>query len=278
MLIAHLTDTHIRAPGVIAMGRVDTNAMLRTAITDLMRRDPAPDVVIVTGDLIDQGTPDEYAALRDLLSPLRQPVFLIPGNHDHRENLRAAFPDHGYLPDGPFLQYAIDEYPLRLIALDSHVPGASHGELCPERLSWLERTLAATPDKPTILFLHHPPFPTGLDGMDAIACRDGDALGRIVERHPNIERVLCGHVHRSIQVRWRGTLGCVAPGTAHQVALDLQPERPAMYNLEPPCYMLHLWRETTGVISHTAFTGLYDGPYDFSPSDRPADDRKTAAT
>ena len=114
--------------------------------------------------------------------------------------------------------------------------------------------------------------------MDAIACRDGDALGRIVERHPNIERVLCGHVHRSIQVRWRGTLGCVAPGTAHQVALDLQPERPAMYNLEPPCYMLHLWRETTGVISHTAFTGLYDGPYDFSPSDRPADDRKTAAT
>ena len=129
--------------------------------------DPRPDVVLATGDLVEGGKPEEYARLKRLLAPLAMPVYLIPGNHDAREALRAAFADHAYLPASGFLQYASRTQPVRLIALDTLVPGKPHGALCAERLDWLEARLGES-DRPTILFMHHPPFDCGIDAFDSM--------------------------------------------------------------------------------------------------------------
>jgi 3',5'-cyclic AMP phosphodiesterase CpdA len=263
MLIAQITDTHIRPKGVLAMGRVDTAGYLARAVAHIVALRPAPDVVLVTGDLVDAGMAEEYAHLKEILAALVMPVYLIPGNHDLRDPLRAVFADHRYLPPGGFLQYAVDDGPVRLIALDTLTPGAPHGELCDRRLDWLAARLAES-DRPTILFMHHPPFECGLKEFDEARLTVGaERLAAIVQRHPNVERILCGHVHRPIQMRWAGTIASVAPSTAHQATLDLAPDAPLMYSMEPPAVTLHQWRPGAGLVTHLSYIGEYDGPYPF---------------
>ncbi|HUN53074.1 MAG TPA: phosphodiesterase [Candidatus Sulfotelmatobacter sp.] len=264
MLIAQITDTHIKPEGRLAYRVVDTEPCLARCVAAVEAGRPKPDVVLMTGDLVDAGRPEEYARLRRLIAPLSMPVYLIPGNHDKRGALRAAFPDHRYLPvDGEFLHYTVEDWPLRLIGLDTLVPGCGHGALCAERLAWLERQLAAAPERPTVVFMHHPPFATGIAHMDEIALAEPEKFAAIIARHPQVERVLCGHVHRSIQVRFHGTVASVAPSSAHQVALDLRPEGAAAFMLEPPGYQLHLWQPGTGLVTHTAAVGDFAGPYPF---------------
>src|SRR5512147_1866781 len=155
MLIAQMSDTHIKPKGELAMGRVDTALHLARAVAHVNALSPAPDLVLITGDLTDAGKPEDYAHLRAILMPLSMPIYLIPGNHDARDALRGVFADHHYLPADGFLQYVIDDGPLRLIALDTLTPGAPHGELCATRLGWLEARLAESA-RPTIIFMHHP--------------------------------------------------------------------------------------------------------------------------
>jgi len=263
MLIAQISDTHIRPKGILAMGRVDTAGHLARAVAHIHALRPAPDIVLVTGDLVDAGMKDEYTHLRALLAPLTMPVHVIPGNHDLRDPLREAFADHRYLPREGFLQYVIDSGPVRLIALDTLTPGEPHGELCAQRLGWLEARLAES-ERPTVLFMHHPPFECGMTEFDEARLNVGaDRLAEIVRQHPNVERILCGHVHRPIQVRWAGTLAWVAPSTAHQATLDLSPDAPLMYSMEPPAVALHQWRPGTGLVTHLSYIGDYDGPYPF---------------
>ena len=135
MLIAQISDMHVKAEGKLLYRRIDTADFLERAVAHVNALDPRPDIVLATGDLVDGGKPEEYAHLRRLLAPLAMPVHLIPGNHDARDALREVFPDHTYLPPTGFLQYAIEGLPVRLIALDTLVPGKGHGELCAERLS-----------------------------------------------------------------------------------------------------------------------------------------------
>jgi hypothetical protein len=198
MLIAQVTDTHIKANGRLAYDRVDTADKLARCIAHLNRLPQRPDVTLLTGDLVDAGRPGEYAVLRRLIAPLAMPVYVIPGNHDARGAFREAFTDHAYLPSGgEFLHYVIEQHPLRLIGLDSTVPGKAHGELCAERLAWLDARLAEAPRRPTLVFTHHPPFLTGLHNMDLQNCRNGDALGAVIERHPQVVRLLRLHPRAS---------------------------------------------------------------------------------
>src|SRR5258706_16460452 len=148
MLIAQMTDLHIKPPGKLAYGGVDTAAMLRAAIAHLTALRPAPDALLLTGDLVDAGSAAEYALLRALLAPVRCPLYLIPGNHDDRAALRAAFADHRYLPPDGFIQYVIDDQAVRLIGLDTLVPGEGGGTLCAARLAWLAAQLDAAPARP----------------------------------------------------------------------------------------------------------------------------------
>src|SRR4029450_2114250 len=138
MLMAQITDTHIKPEGVLAYGRLDTAPYLARAVEHLLALRPRPDLVLATGDLVDGGRPDEYRRLHDLLAPLPMPVYLIPGNHDDRDALAAAFPDHAYLPrGGRFMQYAVEGYAVRLLALDTLVPGQTGGLFWPGRLGRL---------------------------------------------------------------------------------------------------------------------------------------------
>jgi 3',5'-cyclic AMP phosphodiesterase CpdA len=248
MLIAQITDMHVVAEGELC-GGVPTNDMLRAAVARLVDLRPRPDAVIATGDLVDHGTAAEYDLLRALLAPLPMPVFLIPGNHDERDALRAAFTTHRYLPHQGFLNYAIEDFPLRLVGLDTVAPGRPGGELCAARLSWLDRTLSAAAH-PTLVFLHHPPFETGIWWMDAIGLTGRRQLEAIIRRHAHVEAVVAGHVHRPIARRWAGTMASIAPSTAHQVALDLAGDKFLTINREPPGLHLHLWRADAGLVTH----------------------------
>lgn len=263
MIIAQITDFHIRPRGRLAYRVVDTAAYLARAVAVLNALDPAPDVVVATGDLADFGRPEEYDLLRELLSPLAMPVYLVPGNHDDRDRLREAFRDGGYFPEAGFLQYAIEEHPLRILALDTLIPGKPGGLLCEERLGWLDRMLGAQPDRPTVVIMHHPPFRTGIVGMDAMGLSGAQQLAAVLARHPQVSRVLCGHLHRPIAAPiGPHAFASTAPSTAHQVALDFRPNAAADFIMEPPGYQLHLWHGDT-VVSHTAVIGEFAGPYPF---------------
>ncbi|MBM3646569.1 MAG: phosphodiesterase [Alphaproteobacteria bacterium] len=263
MLIAQISDMHIKPPGELLYKRIDTAGFLERAVAHIMTLDPRPDVVLATGDLVDGGKPEEYALLHQLLAPLAMPVYLIPGNHDARDAMREAFPDHAYLPRGGFLQYVVEGLPVRLIALDTLVPGKGHGELCTERLDWLEARLGED-GRPTVLFMHHPPFDCGIDAFDGMRInRGGERLAEIVGRRRHVERVLCGHVHRSIQMRWAGTVASIAPSTAHQATLDLRSGAPLSLRMEPPGVALHLWKPASGLVTHLSYVGPFSGPEPF---------------
>jgi 3',5'-cyclic AMP phosphodiesterase CpdA len=187
----------------------------------------------------------------------------MPGNHDDRDNLRECFPEHGYLRQwAPFVQYAIDDHALRIVALDTLIPMQGGGHLCAQRLDWLDRTLASVPDKPTVVALHHPPFVTGIGHMDRIALSGADGLAQVIARHPQVERVIAGHLHRPITVRFAGTLASTCPSPAHQVALDIALDAADNYILEPPGFQLHWWNGAA-LVTHTAVVGNFAGPYPF---------------
>jgi len=264
MLIAQLSDPHLCAPGTLYQGLVDSNAMFAAAIRRLATLDPAPDLVLISGDVTEHATPEEYRLARLLMADIRQPVLAIPGNHDEREAFRAAFADAGYLPAaGPLHFVAGDHGPVRVIGLDISVPGHHHGDFDGAAADWLEATLAAEPERPTLIMLHQPPIDTGIGFIDAYRCFNGERLAAIVARYPAVERVLCGHVHRPIQLRWAGTLGSIAPSTAHQATLDLHAGAPLSMMMEPPGIALHHWQPGTGLVTHLSYIGQFDGPTPF---------------
>ncbi|PXW26457.1 phosphodiesterase [Paraburkholderia caballeronis] len=266
MLLAQISDLHVKPPGALAYRRVDTAASLARCIAKLNALTPRPDAVIMTGDLVDRGTPEEYAHLKSLLAALELPYYLLVGNHDAREPLRAAFAERPELrAGGEFVQYAADVGPLRVIALDSMQPGQSAGALCDARLDWLAAQLEDARGRPTIVALHHPPFDCGIAHMDAIrlAPEASTRLEALVARYPNIERVICGHVHRPMFVRFGGTIASAVPAPAHQVTLDLRADGPSAFSLEPPAFALHRYDPRTGIVTHHAYVDDADGPYPF---------------
>ncbi|MDB9526803.1 phosphodiesterase [Oscillatoria sp. CS-180] len=258
MIIAQISDLHVRPEGKKAYGIVDTNSFLKAAIAQLNRLKPQPDIVIATGDLVDERTEAEYKMLQQILAPLQAPLYFAMGNHDDRTAFRNVFSNLPYMPSEGFVHYVLDEYPLRIIVLDTLVDGEGYGNIDAERLQWLAARLDENPHKPTVIFMHHPPFSTGLIGMDTLRCRGNVALADLIARYDNVKRIACGHLHRSIQTVWAGTLGSVAPSVAHQVALRLTETQPSAFVMEPPGFQLHLWHEEAGLVTHTAFVGDFD--------------------
>ena len=279
-IIAQLSDLHVRPHGKTAYGDVDTNAMFNDAIDHVLKLDPRPDCVVVSGDLTDGGLDEEYAIVDAGLARLPMPVFVVPGNHDRREQfIRSLRPRHRYLPPEGFVNFVVDDFPVRLVFLDSVEAGKVHGAFCAARQRWLRDVLAAGQGKPTAVVIHHPPFLVGADGMDDLRLIDADALDAIIKDHPEIERVLCGHYHRAITVRYAGTVGYVAPSTAHQVALDLRPGRSNRFIMEPPGFAVHSWRPDTGISSHLVPIGNYGQPFDIEPNrDNPEADGNSLPT
>ncbi len=277
MHFLQLTDLHIKPPGRLAYRRVDTAAYLSRCVAHILAQPVRPDAIVLTGDLVDAGAPDEYAHLRALLAPLDAAgIRMLPvlGNHDGRDAAREAFADWlAPIPvearDPHAFQYWTDIGEVRLIVLDTLDTGHPGGRLGVPRLDWLQDALAAETARPVVIAMHHPPFATGIGHMDVQSLAAGDipAFAQIVRAAGNVERILCGHLHRSIDVRFAGTVASTCPSPAHQVALDLDPEGEPGFVMEPPAYKVHAWVPGQGLVSHLAYVGAFDGPHPFFEPD-----------
>lgn len=266
-ILAQLTDPHIKAGRALAYSKVDTARAFEAAVAHVNALGPKVDAVIATGDLTDTGSLAEFSEVRPILDGLDCPYFVIPGNHDDAQNMRAAFADHAYLKDTDrFVHYVIDDFPLRLIGLDSTVPGAPHGELCAQRLAWLDAQLAAAPDRDTLIFVHHPPFLTGIDHMDVQNLFDAEKFFAVLSQHRQVRHIACGHIHRAVDTVIGGIGVSIGPNAAHAVSLDLHPGAPSTFTVEPP--MVRLFRYAGGqLISHLSNVGHFDGPHPFFAED-----------
>lgn len=270
LFIAQISDLHIKPPGALAYGKVDTAAALARCVTELNRFSPRPDLVVISGDLADAPSQEEYEHLKALLAPLQIPFMAIPGNHDDRALLRAAFPDQAYASSGAALNLARAMGDLDILLIDSSVPGASHGALDADTLSWLDNTLAASATRPALLFLHHPPFMTGIGHMDVQNLRNADTLAAVLGRHRRARLLAAGHVHRATLAQFAGVMATICPAPNHAVALDLDAHLPPSFKIEPPAFHLHAWRpggEFGDIVTHLVPIGDFDGPHPFFGSD-----------
>ncbi len=270
VLIAQISDLHIKPPGSLAYGRVDTAAALARCVAALNAFRPKPDFVVIAGDLADTPVAEEYQHLQRLLAPLQLPFAGIPGNHDSRELMRAAFPSAAYAsPSGP-LNQRIEIGGLDLLLLDSSVHAKPHGQLDAPTLQWLDATLAAAPERTALVFLHHPPFLTGIGHMDRQNLRNAADLAAIVKRHKRVQRIATGHVHRATLATFAGVATTICPAPNHAVDLDLAEQREPSFRVEPPAFHLHVWWPGEGfgnVVTHQVPIGEFDGPHPFFGKD-----------
>jgi Icc protein len=242
-LVVQLSDPHIGAD----WRGVDPTAMLAAAVESVASL-ATPDVLVVTGDLTEAATEEQYTALKQALSPLDVPLYVLAGNHDSREAIRRSFDLPGDA-DEP-VQYAVDLGPLRLVVLDTVVPGSDAGAFDGARREWLEAELEVAPGAPTMIAMHHPPFSTGIPAMDEIGLPAADraALAAVVERHAQVQRVIAGHVHRTIVGEVGGRPALVAPSTYLQLELNFTPAEIEM-TPEPPGFAVHALIDGN-VVSH----------------------------
>ncbi|GEA61209.1 phosphodiesterase [Vibrio comitans] len=262
MLIAQLTDLHIKKGGKKAYRRVDTLDCLRKAVSHLNRLKPRPDYLVITGDLGDFGTPEEYQVIKQELLKVEMPMLIVPGNHDHRDNLRKGLKELVDFDHPEFCNFAVSYEEQVLIGLDSSVIGKPYGRLSAETLLWLEETLEQHQCKPALLFLHHPPMTVGLGHMDVQNLQNADELSSVLSRFSNIRGMIAGHLHRPITALWNSLPVWVGPSHSHSVTLDLDKNAPSSFSLEPNAIQL-LKFEGDSVVSHISYISDSEGPYPF---------------
>ena len=254
MIIAQITDLHI---GFEGEGEVCQNSeKLRSVLRELNSQILKPDVLLITGDLVETGALWAYSKLRDQLRDVDVPILWALGNHDDRGAFAKTFPKAKF-NDG-FLQHAAEGWPLRILTLDTLRRGYHGGYLCETRLDWLDQTLAQKPDHPTLISMHHPPINTGIAWMTE---RDDAqwilALRAILEKHNQVVHITAGHIHRSVFRKIDNLTVSVCPAIAPEVSLELAPIDPSspddrpLLNQSFPGYCLHHWNGET-LTTHSA--------------------------
>jgi 3',5'-cyclic AMP phosphodiesterase CpdA len=237
-LLLQISDPHIGA----TWDGADPDECLLRAVEAILSLPDRPDALLVSGDLTDNGAPEEYRQVRELLAPLDLQPHVLPGNHDLRGPLRESFglPGKGEEP----VSYAVDLGPLRLVCLDSTIPGAEGGSLDGGRTRWLDATLAEDTTTPTVVALHHPPLRTEIPTFERIglAPQSCEALAEVLSRHPQVVRIVAGHVHRSIVAELAGRAVVTIPSTYLQAALDFTAPKLQM-RADPPGFAVHALRD-----------------------------------
>ena len=237
VLLAQLSDLHVcdEWEGVDPSTRVERVAAAIRALPDPV------DGVVVSGDLTDDGSEESYGRVRELLEPLEAPIYVLPGNHDDRGRLRAAFglPGTGAEP----VNYSVAVGKLRVVAFDSVVPGRDPGAYGPGQLRWLDEELGREPERPTLLALHHPPLSTGLPGWDAInlTAADREALAAVIAEHPQVRAIAGGHLHRTAAGALAGRPVFSAPSACLQ-ALPAFAANDVSF-VDPPGFALHVYHD-----------------------------------
>jgi 3',5'-cyclic AMP phosphodiesterase CpdA len=253
--IVQISDLHVTADEGSTRRFVDTNASLHVAVDALNALSVRPDLVLATGDLTDHGTPEDYALLMAALRRLELPLYLLPGNHDDVRVLAEELGGElGYLPaSGDHLSYVIDEYAVRIVMLDTTDPERHDGVFPRTRAEWLDAVLRAAPERPTMVAMHHPPFDTGIWWMDVVGLEGRARFEAVIRSHPQVVRVVCGHIHRPGFTGWGSAVVSICPSTAHQVQFDLDPAAHPRMTRETPAYQSHRYADGAFVTNTVPF-------------------------
>lgn len=246
MIIAQISDSHIALDIPDADRRLTD---LAHSIADINALDPLPDVIVHTGDIVHNGRQDEYTQAAAILADARAPVYVLAGNKDNRAALREAFGVYGYLPPKfDFIQYAIEDFPIRLLALDTLSVG-NKGDFCPERLEHLAGLVAAEATKPIVVFAHHPPFVVQ-EGPEPVHFESREVmseLSAVLRRSGRIIAVCSGHVHRAVSGELEGIPAIVAPSTATALRYGSYPP----HMRDRPMYYVHRFDPVRGFSTET---------------------------
>ena len=264
MLFAQISDLHLAAPGEKTYGIAPMAENLTLCIDHINGLNPAPELVLVTGDIANDATQEQTQRAADLLANLNAPYYVIPGNHDDRDVLWSVF-GGAAIPErsGQFQNYVIDRPQLRLIGLDSVKAGEPGGEICETRLAWLADRFAEEPAKPTAIFMHHPPCKFGIVETDQYGFDGAEGLAQLIGEQENIICVFSGHIHLIATSSWAGTVVNTAPSMGMQLALDLTMKKPSAFIVEAPAYQLHKLRDGMNIITHNVTVKDVDGPHLF---------------
>jgi Icc protein len=240
----HISDTHLISDGSL-YGAVDADGRLGALLEQLHDSGLRPDAIVFTGDLTDKGEPEAYRKLRRLVEPfaaeLGAELVWVMGNHDDRATLRSLLLDEA--PSMAPLDRVgmIDK--LRLITLDTSVPGHHHGEISESQLDWLAAELATPAPHGTILALHHPPIPSVLDLAVTVELRDQAALGRLL-RGSDVRAILAGHLHYSTNATFVGIPVSVASATCYTQDLTVTAGGTRGRDGAQGCNLVHVYRDT----------------------------------
>lgn len=240
-MLVQMTDTHIEVPGKLLYGKVDTALHLKESVVEINAMQPQPDLVMVTGDLVETPSEASYAHFSSLIKPLRAPVYLMPGNHDDPQLMLELYGDTPMFPAvHATLQYAIEVFPVRILALNSHFQGSELPEFGTHRLQWLQQALAES-DRPTLIAIHHPPMKTGIGFIDMVGAQWYAGIRHALEQNPQVQLVIAGHGHTDLIGRIAGVPVYMAGSTAHQlIAARVHDQAPA-FDDRRAAPVLHHW-------------------------------------
>lgn len=241
MIVVQISDCHIARPRRAAYGGVDAELLLHQTVEAIRALPRRPDLILATGDLTDGGRREEYDVFIQIMGELKLPLLPVVGNHDAVETFSAAFDlRSNFIVQTDFVQYVVDNGPVRIMVIDTTTPLSGEPSLCARRLAWIEGELSKE-ERPTLIAMHHPPFPAGVSWMEPKISDWARPLADVVRAHPTILRVVCGHVHRPMTTAWAGTVAMSAPSTAHQVFLDLSRAAQPRFSAEAPGFLVHSW-------------------------------------
>lgn len=278
MRILQISDFHLRGDGKLSFQVVDTASFLKSTKAHLEHvfalDGQKPDMIVVTGDIADSGDEKAYLMVYEALSSFNVPVYAVPGNHDRRDRMVRIL--KGWtIPNpqtAPFLCYAVQTEEARLLFLDTLNPGSHAGHMREAELAWLDSELQSNKNVPTLIFMHHPPFITGLPAMDE-PFENREEMRTVLMKAP-WARLCCGHMHRPIFTVWAGVPCVTAPAASMQIELNFTPEGGDTFRMETPGYLLHDFED--GVFN-THVCQIYkktefDGPYPFAGKVNPTED------
>lgn len=240
--ILQISDTHIVAPGGLVAGRLDTADALDRLVARIgaiRHQIGVLDAVLVSGDLSDDGSAESYDHFKKLIAPLEVPLHVIPGNHDARAPMRAAFADH--IPNAGPINWGHRIGEIYLIGLDTLVEGQKHGTLTPATLTFLRAALVRANGAPVLLALHHPPFPSGIRFMDDIGLTNQQDFTDAVGGYAGELRIVCGHIHTMMIQTVAGHVGVSAPSPNSTFAYDRRPDAPVGFHTQEDGCLLHRW-------------------------------------
>lgn len=232
--IAQVTDIHMFADENQELLGLPTTQSFEAVIQRLQRLRPQPDLLLLTGDLSQDGTPESYERVQNLLSPLETPTYWLPGNHDCLGTMQQVL---NSAPISPRKAFAREGW--NFILINSGVPGCVHGHLSPETLDWLDFQLELVGNQPTLVALHHPPFAVNSDWLDSSTLQNPEEFFAVLDRQPQVKLVLFGHIHQEFNRQRNGVHYLGSPSTSIQ--FEPQSSNFSLDHEEPGFRLLNLY-------------------------------------